>query len=201
MENLGSILISAVLSGVFATIVTLWWQNKSRIKQEKVRIFTILMSKRYDIAAEESVEALNMIDVVFYKSSKVRTVWREFNDTTKLPESNTKAQAISDKHLRLLEVIAEDIGYKEIRWEDIKQYYYPVGLSDRKRDEAVLRRVQIDAGIAQIKKEESHQSGVSRVDSTTEMNQQLTMKALNDPEWLMKLVEAVEKGKKIVPGK
>ena len=57
MENLGSILISAILSGIFATIVTLWWQNKSRIKQEKIRIFTTLMSKRYDITAEEGVEA------------------------------------------------------------------------------------------------------------------------------------------------
>lgn len=56
MEDLGSILVSAILSGIFATIVTLWWQNKNQIKQEKVRIFTILMSKRYDIAAEESVE-------------------------------------------------------------------------------------------------------------------------------------------------
>ena len=56
MEDLGSILVSAILSGIFATIVTLWWQNKNQIKQEKVRIFTIIMSKRYDIAAEESVE-------------------------------------------------------------------------------------------------------------------------------------------------
>ena len=56
MEDLGSILVSAILSGIFATIVTLWWQNKNQIKQEKVRIFTILMSKLYDIAAEESVE-------------------------------------------------------------------------------------------------------------------------------------------------
>jgi len=49
MENLGSILISAVLSGIFATVVTLWWQNKNQIRQEKVRIFSTLMSKRYDI--------------------------------------------------------------------------------------------------------------------------------------------------------
>ena len=51
---------------------------------------------------------------------------------------------------QVLEMMAEDIGYKDIRWDDIKEYYYPVGLSERKQDEAVLRKVQIDAGLAQI---------------------------------------------------
>lgn len=196
MENLGSILISAILSGIFATVVTLWWQNKSQIKQEKIRIFKILMSTRYDISTEESVAALNMIDVVFYKSSKVRTVWREFNDVTKQPESNTKAQAISDKHLGLLEVIAEDIGYKEIRWEDIKQYYYPVGLSNRRQDEAILRKVQIDAGLAQIKKEKEH-TDVARVDPKTELNNQMLLKALENPDGFVKLIEAAEKAQNL----
>ena len=65
MGNVWSILVSAMLSGVFATIITLWWQNKSQLKKEKVRIFTVLMSKRYDVTAAECVESLNMIDVVF----------------------------------------------------------------------------------------------------------------------------------------
>lgn len=199
MENLGSILISAILSGILATVVTLWWQNKSQIKQEKIRIFKILMSTRYDISVEESVSALNMIDVVFYKSPKVRTVWREFNDVTKQPESNTKTQDISDKHLRLLEVIAEDIGYKEIRWEDIKQYYYPVGLSNRRQDEAVLRKVQIDAGLAQIKKEQEH-NDAARVDAKTEMNNQMLLKVLENPDGFVKLVEAAEKAQNLGKG-
>ena len=196
MENLGSILISAVLSGIFATVVTLWWQSKSQTKQEKMRIFKILMSTRYDISLEESVSALNMIDVVFYKSSKVRTVWREFNETTKQPESNTKEQAISDKYLRLLEVMAEDIGYKQIHWEDIKQYYYPVGLSNKRRDEAVLRKAQIDASLAQIKREQEH-SEVARVDAKTELNNQMLLKAMDNPDGLMKLLEIAQKAQNL----
>ena len=199
MGNLGSILISAILSGIFATIITLWWQNKSQIKHEKTKIFTTLMSKRYEISAEESVDALNMIDVVFYGSPKVRAVWREFNDVTKQPESDTKAQAISDKHLRLLEVIAEDIGYKEIRWEDIKQYYYPIGLSNRKQDEAVLRKVQIDAGLAQIKKNQAG-GDTARVDPKTEIGNQMLLKALENPDGFVKLIEAAEKAQNLGKG-
>ena len=190
MENLGSILISAVLSGIFATIVTLWWQNKNQIRQEKVRIFTTLMSKRYDITAEDCVQALNMIDVVFYKDEKVRAAWRDFKNATDLPNTEAKAQLITDKRLKMLEVIAESIGYKNIRWDDIKEYYYPKGLSDSKRDEAILRQVQIDAAIAQIKKEKDN---TAQVDPKEEFSNQILMKALENPDGLLKLFEAAEK--------
>jgi hypothetical protein len=199
MENLGSILISTILSGIFATIVTLWWQGRSQVKQEKIKIFTILMSKRYEISAEESVDALNMIDVIFHSSPKVRGAWKSFQDATRLPESSTKTQSINDKQLKLLEMIAEDIGYKDIHWDDIKEYYYPVGLSERKRDEAVLRKVQIDASLAQINKHEQG-DGNARVDSKTEMENQMVMKALENPESFIKLIEAAEKAQNLTKG-
>lgn len=199
MENLGSILISAILSGVFATIITLWWQNKSHIKQEKVKIFTTLMSKRYEISSEESVDALNMIDVIFYTSPKVRTAWKQFQDAANSPDSPTKAQVINDKHLKLLEMMAEEIGYRNIRWDDIKEYYYPVGLSERKRDEAVLRKVQIDASLAQINKQDQGDEN-ARVDSKTEMSNQMLLKALENPEGFIKLIEAAGKAQNLAKG-
>ena len=192
MENVVSILISAILSGIFATLVTLWWQDRSRQKQEKIRIFTILMSKRYEISADESVDALNMVDVVFYESDSVRSALRNFREATALPESNTKSQVITDKHLKLLEIMAEDIGYKKIRWDDIKEYYFPVGLSERKRDETILRRVQIDAGLAQLKKEQEPQN-VAHIDAKAEITNQMVLKALENPDSFVKLVEAAEK--------
>ncbi len=199
MENLGSILISAILSGIFATIITLWWQNKSQVKEEKTKIFKTLMSKRYEISSEESVDALNMIDVVFYTSPKVRTAWRNFHDATNLPDSSTKGQVINDRHLKLLEMMAEDIGYKDIRWDDIKEYYYPVGLSERKQDEAVLRKVQIDAGLAQINNQKQGREN-ARVDSKTEMSNQMVLKVLENPDSFMKLIEAAEKAQNLTKG-
>ena len=199
MENITTILISTVLSGIFATIVTLWWQSKNQIKQEKVRIFTTLMSKRYEITDEECVNALNMIDVVFYKDKKVRSAWIDFKNATEMAESESKPQIITDKRLKLLEIMAENIGYKDIHWDDIKQYYYPVGLSDRKRDEAILRRVQIDAGLAQIKNEKEHESS-AQVDQQTDFNNQMLLKALENPDGLLKLFEVAEKAQKFSKG-
>ena len=195
MENSALVIITALCSGLIATLVTILWQRKAQQQAEKKRIFTVLMSKRYDIAAEESVEALNMIDVVFYGSKKVRA-WKAFNDATKLPESPTKNQTITDKHLRLLEVIAEDIRYNNICWEDIKRYYYPIGLSDKRQQEAILRKVQIDAGIAQLKETQGHENN-AQIDSQTALNNQVLMKALENPEGFAKLLGAVEKAQNL----
>ena len=198
MENLGTILVSAILSGIFATIITLWWQNKNQIRQEKVRIFSTLMSKRYDIAAEECVEALNMIDVVFYKNEKVRNAWREFKNATDMPDTEAKPQVINDKRLKMIEIMAESIGYKNIRWDDIKEYYYPKGLSDSKRDEAILRRVQIDAALAQIKSEQEH--ATAQVDPKEDFGNQMLLKAIENPDGLLKLFEVAEKAQNLNKG-
>lgn len=195
MENIVTVLISTILSGAFATFVTLWWQNKSSVRQQKLRIFTILMAKRYEITAEECVEALNMIDVVFYKDPKVRSAWKEFRNATDMPESEAKAQIVTDKRLKMLEVMAENIGYKDIRWDDINQYYFPVGLSERKRDEAILRKVQIDAGIAQLKKQQEHEE-TSQVEPQADFNNQMLLKVLENPDGFLKLFEFAEKTQK-----
>lgn len=129
MSETAILVSTALCSGLVATVVTILWQKYEGIKIEKMKIFTILMSRRYDLASEESVSALNMIDVVFYRSNKVRSAWVSFKEAAKMPDSSSKLQTIGDKHLKLLEVIAEDIGYKDIRWDDIKNYYYPEGLS------------------------------------------------------------------------
>ena len=140
-----------------------------------------------------------MIDVIFYQSEKVRTAWKSFLETTNQPDSPTKNQAINDKHLKLLEVIAEDIGYKKIRWDDIKQYYYPIGLSNLRQDEAVLRRVQIDAGLAQINETKNHEE-VSQAKANSQMATQVLIEAMRNPDSLMKLMEVAEKAQNLNKG-
>ena len=196
MENAILVVITALCSGLIATIITLWWQNKNQIKIEKLRIFRVLMAKRYDLISEENVDALNVIDAVFYSSQNVRAAWKEFIDATNLPESPTRPQIINDKHLRLLEVVAEDIGFKKIKWEDIKHYYYPIGLSQKKQDESVLRKVQIDAGLAQINKVKE-QTDTSQTDKKSELTLQLLTAAMSNPDGLLKLMEAAEKAQNI----
>lgn len=196
MGNATLVIITALCSGLIATLVTILWQRSVERKKEKARIFTVLMSKRYEIPAEESVDALNMIDIVFYKSAKVRAAWKSFLDAANAQDSESKNQMILDRHLKLLEIIAEDIGYKNIHWDDIKQYYYPIGLSNRKNDEEKLRRAQLGAALAQINKNEE-QPKTGQIDGETEMNNQMLLKVLENPEGFVKLVEAAEKAQNL----
>ena len=93
-------------------------------------------------------------------------------------------------------MMAENIGYVEIHWDDIKQFYYPVGLSDKKRDETILRRVQIDSAKAQLKKQQEHTES-AQVDPQTDLKNQMLLKAIDNPESFLKLVEAAEKAQNI----
>ncbi len=67
MENIALVIITALISGLLATLVTIWWQRRAGIFASKMRIFETLMSYRYMISSEESVKALNSIDIIFIK--------------------------------------------------------------------------------------------------------------------------------------
>ena len=60
-----------------ATIVTIWWQNKSELRKNKMKILQTLMAYRYMIFSQECVDALNSIDVVFYKDTAVRKAYAD----------------------------------------------------------------------------------------------------------------------------
>ena len=109
------------------------------------------MSYRYLISSQESVNALNSIDIVFYKDVPVRQAYKEFlNETSKLPGSG---RDIDEKHLKLLEEIAKSIGYKNINWESIKHYYCPNGLMDNINKENELRELSIRSTRLYIERE------------------------------------------------
>ena len=178
-----SIIISAILSGILATIITLAWQTVSRIRQEKTQIFATLMSKRYDITDEECVRALNMIDVVFYGDTAVRTAWREFKSTTDMYDSEEKSELVIDKWLKMLEKMAVCTGHKNIHWDDIKRYYYPRNLSKQKREEEILRQLQIEARRLQIEK--AHGLPATPGDSNEGSKNQVLLKAMESLEGII----------------
>lgn len=179
-------------SGLLASLVTILLQRSHDIKQEKVKVFITLMSKRYDIASQESVEALNVVDVLFHKSKKVREALQAFLTATEMAETPNRGQVINDKHLRLLEEIAKDIGYADINWEDIKHFYNPTGLSIRLQEEAILRRVQIDAGLAQLRSSKKV-TDTTQIDPNSELASRLLLEAMRNPDGMVKLIEATEK--------
>lgn len=130
-------------SGVVATVITILYQKFSGEQTAKRKVFETAVSYRFFISEEENVKSLNSIDVVFHKNQKVRQAWKSYMDEADKPSSNP--QQLNDRYIKLLEEMALACGYKDIRWDDLKRYYYPSGLLNRKNDDEVLKKLQIKA--------------------------------------------------------
>ena len=78
MDNLWLVIISSLLSGIIATIITIIVQRHNELLKEKRGIFSVLMAHRYLIHDKDNVETLNKIDAVFYKEKQVRDKWVDF---------------------------------------------------------------------------------------------------------------------------
>lgn len=194
MENVYIVVITSLISGLLATVLTIVCQKIFEIRRNKMEIFEILMSHRYLIHDKVNVEALNKIDVVFYNNTEVREAWRDYLAMADQAAINpTKVAELNDKYLKLLEKIALAIGYKKINWENIKKYYFPTGLSTQILEEATLRKVQIKQA-----------SKISSQDKSTgisgeEVAIQVILKALESPnglEIINKIIDMSDKSKK-----
>ena len=195
MDNVWIIIITSLISGILATILTIIVQRISEVKKTKRDIFEILMSHRYMIPDKTNVEALNKIDVVFYKNETVIKAWREFLITADAANTSpNKVTEVNDKYLRLLEEIAKIIGYSKINWENIKKYYFPQGLSTKILEEETLRKAQIQQALQESKQDKRNPSV-----SEQEMGFQFVLKALDSPngmELIQKMIEFGAKGDK-----
>lgn len=196
MGNVALVIITALISGLLATIITIWWQKRAQIFARKMRVFETLMAYRYMISSEESVKTLNSIDVIFYKDKAVRDAYKDFlNEASKKPELNPN---IEDKHLKLLEMMSKSLKLEGIHWDDIKLTYYPNGLSEKLQEETVLRKMQIQNAAATIQHSESQLNTPSSNQFNQQLLAQILPELIRNPESLKSLIEIGEKygGKK-----
>lgn len=159
MDNYITIIASAVLSGIIATIITLWWQNRNEKIKMRREIFTTLMAYRFKISHAESVKALNCVQAVFYDCPNVQNAWRKFKEAVDAFPVDTNK--ITDSHITLLEEIAKVLKYKALDWKDIKTYYYPEALAQEINDSTLLRKVQL-----KVAQNDLEQSGNENINDT-----------------------------------
>lgn len=191
MGNAILVISTALISGLLATLVTLWWQKRTAVYNSKKKIFETLMSYRYRIVEEESVHALNSIDVVFYNNDSVRRAYSDFlSEADKKPEMNPN---IADKHLKLLEEMAKVLNLKNIHWEDIKHSYYPNGLMEKTQEEALLRKVQIQSVINANEAQKQQQNTPTQDQFNQQLMMQLLPELIKNPDGLKKLMELGER--------
>ena len=125
-------IVAVIVAPIVAVVIGQFLQTRSKKREDKMRIFTVLMNTRAFVWTKESVEALNMIDVVFANDKKVRTAWANLLDSY---NSNENSEQMANKRMtlkyKLLEEMACCLGYKDkIKWDTIQNPYMPQGMSD-----------------------------------------------------------------------
>lgn len=147
------VIIPALISGILATIITLFWQNYSQKKEAKNSTFNTLMAYRFCISDPENVKALNSIQVVFYKSKNVQQAWKNFKqETDKIPCDNKR---IEDSYIKLLEEVGKVCGYRQIVWHEIKDYYFPMALSEEINENNRLRKANLQRAEKDLNNQQS----------------------------------------------
>ncbi len=124
-----------IISPVVAVLISMWAQNRNEKRNKQFGIFNILMSQRQEKANESIVGALNMIDVAFHDSDKVRALWHDYYYDMLGKEGHNKPTDWSHKNrlkLEMLTEIAKVLGYGEaITHLDVDRVYSPTALDRR----------------------------------------------------------------------
>ena len=133
-------LIAVLLIPVIAVIVGQYLQERTQKRKDKMQISQCLMTRRATgWAGIEAVNALNSIDIIFADSSSVRGQWKILLEKSR---PDITAQDYYLEQCKLLELMANDLGYKDkITWENIQKPYYPQGL-----DQQIAMNTQIMNG-------------------------------------------------------
>jgi len=138
MDNLLLVVITSLLSGLIGVSVTLAVQKRTAKRAEKMSIFKALMSAR-DIGelSYETVQNLNIIDVVFYNVDNVISAWKKLHQS--YIDNGNISQKTHNSTNMLLQEMAKHLGYKNINWDTITHSYLSYEMIDAIQSQPVSR--------------------------------------------------------------
>ena len=125
-------IIALIIIPVLAVVIGQKLQVYSQKRNDKMQIFKTLMTSRIFGWTNESVQAMNLIDVVFADDKAVRKQWKICFDKMCVENpTDTDLSKIKLEREKLLEAMAKSLGYKDIiTWESIQNPYIPKGMTD-----------------------------------------------------------------------
>lgn len=115
-------------------------ENAAEERRFKLTVFATLMQERSEISSNESVKALNSIDVAFGRSMRVRDAWVELYETM----NNLKDipyRVLDERYRQLLKEMAADLGLSEhLRLDDFKRVYVPQAIVEERHVRDLQRK-------------------------------------------------------------
>ena len=116
-------------------VLSVMVQNRQGKREAQMKVFLTLMAdRRSDPMTKRWVDALNVIDVVFQDSKKIRRAWQEY--MVSLSDFSEKNSEI--RQIVLLSEMAKYLGYRNLKKAEIHRFYRPKYFSEQKEKQEAL---------------------------------------------------------------
>lgn len=141
-------IVNALIAALLSVLITQYLHLKTKKRDDKMRIFIDLMVSRIYGWTAQAVHSMNIIDVVFADCKKVKDAWHKFFDLCKIKDPSEQQQKdIETARYKLIETIAENLGYKDkLTWDEIQSFYLPQGLANDIKNQQEFQAMQIQIG-------------------------------------------------------
>lgn len=121
-------LIAAVVGAVIGAIMAFRYQRKMEIQRDKRGIMQLVMAYRSIGAIEiDWIKALNMIDIVFHDSKKIKALLRKY--LYLIDDSRYDTNQHQPVLVELIYEMGQAAGYKDLTENDIRDSYSPKAIN------------------------------------------------------------------------
>lgn len=122
-------LIAAIISGVFATGITLYVNHRTEEIKLKQQVVSDIFGYKYqlsnagqitnlDINSKGFVQAINRVPIIFYDEKKVLDAYDKFYDTATIRDEKERAQKMNEALIDLLKALCYSSHIKCDNWND-----------------------------------------------------------------------------------
>lgn len=120
--------IAIIVIPIIAVLIGQWLQEKEKQRDDKMKIFKTLMTDRFLGWTNDSVYALNILDIVFSKDRNVLEQWKVYKDKLTIENpTDTDMKKFEIEKYKLIETMAKSLKY-DISWETLQNPYLPQGM-------------------------------------------------------------------------
>jgi hypothetical protein len=122
-------LAAIILGPILAVATQLWMQARKAKRDTKLWVFNTLMSYRALIVSPNFVQALNLVDAVFYQNAEVRKRRKEFMDVVTAATGREltppEIERCKDLVAEMLAKMGSELGYDFDHTQIKDTGYYP----------------------------------------------------------------------------
>ena len=148
-------ILAILLAPFFALQIQKYIEDRKEIRARKMQIFRTLMATRATRLDAKHIEALNMIDIEFFKNKKVTEKWKLLLDNFEsFPKNleeksyqlklNSCVEKSNDLFIDLLYEMAKSLDYTFDKVHLKRNVYSPKGQVDSMMDQEFMRHAFVE---------------------------------------------------------